>query len=344
MHTHDGIFKIRHLLLCLSLLFTSCEFEEINLEKFDLLRKLVDDEWIVQATGTDYPIRDMFFLDSQRGWVLAYETLIHTKNGGDSWERLPLPVFVPGGNIYFSDASNGWISAIDQGLLKTVDGGSTWSSISLNTFIDRLYPLDAQRAWIATIDKTILKTEDGWETWKEYEFDVASTSFLQFVNPETGWALGFDSNGSFIRKTMDGGQTWVNQNFNQQGTLTEIQFQGGFFFDENTGWLIGYVIGREYANYILKTADGGQTWSTQLLGINSYPPLAQDIYFLDSQTGYIIGNEDEQGVIFSTSDGGENWSKEEIFTDKELCCLFVSDEEEIWVAGDEGLILYKSGK
>lgn len=343
MKNLHNTYKIRHLLLCLSLLFTSCEFGEIHLEEFDFLRKLVDDKWVAQEAGTDNPIRDMFFLDSHQGWALAYETLIRTENGGKSWARLPLPVFVPGGNIYFSNASTGWISAIDQGLLKTVDGGSTWSTIPLNTYIDQFYPLDGQTAWIATIDKTMLKTENGWETWDEYEFNVASTSFLQFVNPETGWALGFDLNGSFIRKTMDGGRTWVNQTSNQQGALIEIEFLGGFFLDENTGWLIGATSGAQIKSYLLKTVDGGQTWDTQLLGVSSYPPLARDIYFLDGLTGYIVGNENERGILFSTTDGAQSWVKEEIITDRELCCLYVSDEGEIWVAGDEGLILHRAG-
>lgn len=324
-------------------MLSSCEFGEIHLEEFDFLRKLVNDKWVVQETGTDNPIRDMFFLDSQLGWALAYETLIRTENGGNSWEKLALPVFVPGGSIHFSDASNGWIKTVDGIFLKSTDGGQSWSTVPLDSYIQQFYPLDAQTAWAITNDQTVLKTTDGWESWDTYEVPlIVGVVDLKFVSTQTGWAVGY---GEFILKTMDGGLTWEDQSPNRRGDQAEINdYQAAFFLDEKTGWLIGATSGAQIKSYLLKTVDGGQTWDTQLLGVSSYPPLARDIYFLDSQTGYIVGNENERGILFSTTDGGQTWLKEEIFTDRELCCLYVSDEEEIWVAGDDGLILHRPGK
>lgn len=318
----------------LALLLASCEMEDIG-----LLRKLVDDRWVSQKTGTDSPIRDISFVDNRQGWALGYETILRTQNGGETWEKLSPPGFVPGGTIYFSDASNGWVNAVDQGLLKTTDGGNTWSTISVNSYIRQFFPLNAQIAWAVTTDQTILKTEDGGETWDEYEF-LYNVAAMQFINEQVGWVAGY---GNEILKTEDGGRTWIDQSFKGQGGQIEINdFQDAFFLDEITGWIIGNGpgTGNQIGSYLLKTTDGGQTWHSQLLGSNSYPPLAQDIHFVDSQTGYIVGNENERGVILSTTDGGQTWAKEQLLTSKELCCLYVSNEQEIWVAGDEGAMFY----
>jgi photosystem II stability/assembly factor-like uncharacterized protein len=325
------------LLISASLLFplTSCEMEDIG-----LLRTLAGDDWVSQKTGTDNPIRDITFVDNRRGWALGYETLIRTQDGGATWEMLSLPRFLPGGVIYFTDASNGWISDFERGLLKTTDGGNTWSTILLDIYIDQFFPLDAQTAWATTIDQTILKTEDGWETWDEYEF-LYIVTVMQFINEQVGWVAGY---GNEILKTEDGGRTWIDQSFNRQGNQAEINdFQDGFFLDENTGWLIGNGpgSGNQWGSYLLKTTDGGETWDSQLLGSNAYPPLAQDIHFVDSQTGYIVGTENERGIIMKTVDGGETWTKERLLTNKELYCMYVSEEQEIWVSGDEGVMLYR---
>lgn len=332
----------RTILFCISasLLFTlnSCEVEDVG-----LLRTLAGDDWISQKTGTDNPIRDITFVNSRQGWALGYETLIRTQNGGETWEMLSLPVFVPGGSIYFSDASNGWINAIDQSLLKTTDGGNTWSTVLLNSYINQFFSLNAQTAWATTIDQTMLKTEDGGETWAEYEF-LYNVTVMQFVNEQVGWVAGY---GNEILKTEDGGITWIDQSFDRQGNQAEINdFQSGFFLDENTGWIIGNGpgSGNQWGSYLLKTTDGGQIWESQLLGSNSYPPLAQDIHFIDSQTGYIVGSEDKRGIILKSIDGGETWNKERLLTNKYLYCLHVSEEQEIWAGGDEGIILYNQSR
>lgn len=336
IHSRIILFLISNGLL---LSLVSCEMEDVG-----LFRKLVGDDWVAQNTGTDERIDEIIFLDNRQGWALGYETLIRTKNGGETWEMLSLPTFFAGGTIHFFDAANGWINTISQGLLKTNNGGDTWSTVPLDSFIDQIFFLNALTAWAPTIDQTMLKTVDGWETWEEYEFDVVSTSFLQFVNAETGWALGYGINGSSIRRTDDGGLTWRNQFFNVQGGQTDFdEFQNAFFLDENTGWIIGngYSSGNHTNSYLLKTTDGGQIWESQLLGSNSYPPLAQDIHFINSQTGYIVGSENERGIILKTTNGGESWTKEQLLTDKYLYCLYVSKEQEIWVGGDEGIMLYR---
>jgi len=54
----------------------------------------------------------------------------------------------------------------------------------------------------------------------------------------------------------------------------------------------------------VKTTDGGITLAQVNLPVST--PLKK-IQFADSQTGYIIGGDNTVGVLFKTTDGGQNW-------------------------------------
>ncbi len=68
------------------------------------------------------------------------------------------------------------------------------------------------------------------------------------------------------------------------------------FINETTGFAITQ-------GYIVKTSDGGNTWTTINLPIST--PLKK-IQFTDNQTGYIIGGDNTFGVLLKTTDGGQN--------------------------------------
>lgn len=82
-----------------------------------------------------------------------------------------------------------------------------------------------------------------------------------------------------------------NSNFN----LTDIQF---------TSAQTGYVAGDDGANgFILKTTDGGQTWTSYTLPIG----FVNKIFFLNDSVGYLV----KGGVpvrLGKTTDGAQNWT------------------------------------
>lgn len=69
------------------------------------------------------------------------------------------------------------------------------------------------------------------------------------------------------------------------------------FINDTTGFAIAQ-------GFIVKTTDGGSTWDSIGLPINT--PLKK-IQFTNSQTGYIIGGDNNFGVLFKTTNGGEEW-------------------------------------
>jgi len=84
---------------------------------------------------------------------------------------------------------------------------------------------------------------------------------------------------------------------------------------------------------LLKTSDGGSTWTTQTSGTNTW---LRSIYFRDSNTGWTVGN---NGTILMTEDGGDNWSTRRSFTNNTLNSVCFADDNTGWVVGESGTVL-----
>ena len=154
-------------------------------------------------------------------------------------------------------------------ILKTVDGGETWTVRFEKEGYDMIHVAfaDAQVGyacgdscwWNSDNHKgVIVKTTDGGETWQELpntEFvhlqwpDFARKNDLFVVDEETFYV--FTSN-SILWKTTDGGQSFIPTPF-ELGRVTHCEL----FFEGETGYL-GVIDG---GIHIHKTTDSGQTWN-----------------------------------------------------------------------------------
>ncbi len=214
-----------------------------------------------------------------------------------SWSRQNPRVSV--GDLYsvcFVDSLTGWAVGNWAKILKTTDGGSTWSSqySGKSTYypITSVYFIDAQTGWAvgswADDVGPIIKTTDGGVTWNgQAQGFTTSLTSVYFVDSQNGWTVGYDG---IIYKTTNGGTTWIKVESGVTNDLTSL-----FFLDSQTGW----VIGNE--GTILKTTNGGESWTTQTSGTTTYN--FGSVKFVDDQTGYIAIN----GSILKTVDGGEHW-------------------------------------
>ena len=112
-----------------------------------------------------------------------------------------------------------------------------------------------------------------------------SSHFISSSN--TGWVCGT----GVVRKTTNGGVTWVNQYCLTVNPLNDI-----FFIDANTGWTVG---GSGAISY---TTNGGTNWSAQTSGV---PSGLYSVHFANSTTGLASGS---GGKILRTTNGGAVWS------------------------------------
>ena len=329
----------------------------------------------VRQDGIDARLQDVYFMDTLRGLVVGDNGLILvTTDGGTTWGRIDVDMRPPGAgqrqggrpgagggppgqggpppgmfggggsplyNIYFADENVGYITGGRATILKTEDGGKTWSRKTamsdtpgrdgrpgrLRANLMGIQMISETTGFIAGSENTILKTTDGGETWigSSERARVGETrnnlENIWFVSPTTGWVIG--SFGTIL-KTTDGGETWEKRNLaNVDDNLFGIHFP-----DENTGWICGQ------GGLILHTADGGATWNKQKT--ESYDDL-HDIIFVDAMVGWVVGG---YNTILHTTDGGKTWNKPpgSVSGIDSFKGVHATDSNNCWTVNDGGVI------
>ena len=93
---------------------------------------------------------------------------------------------------------------------RTSDAGSSWASVAaLPAGFSTVSFLD-QKDWVGSNGAEVLRTLDGGATWTQTSGSTSAPrlSSTQFVDESTGWGLDGEIGGSFLFATTDGGVTW----------------------------------------------------------------------------------------------------------------------------------------
>ena len=123
-----------------------------------------------------------------------------------------------------------------------------------------------------------------WQVQNYYP-GYSSAYFLPSTN--TGWVCGT----GLVRKTTDGGTTWVNQYCITTNSVNDI-----YFVNAQTGWIAGG------AGEIFTTTNGGNNWTAQTSGT---AVTLLSIRFFNTSAGVASGH---SGKILTTTNGGVTWS------------------------------------
>ena len=108
------------------------------------------------------------------------------------------------------------------------------------------------------------KTTNGGSSWSSGSINLGDTdlgvAMVSAISSTTAWAVGYPTVAGDIGgiwKTTNGGTTWSRQDsasYNSSGSFTNVVH----FWDENYGFAQGDPIGGEYELYV--TSDGGDNW------------------------------------------------------------------------------------
>ena len=193
--------------------------------------------------------------------------------------------------VQFLDDNLGWIAG-ESSVLKTTDGGTTWTSFSTNIGDTRgMFAVSASVVYICGTFGKISKTTDGGTTWVAQTTgapNLTSIDALFFHDQNNGWAVGTDG---FMIKTANGGTTWQRVTTTATSSLECIEF-----IDNNNGWAGGDTD-------FLRTTDGGATWAK----INGFASV-RDIHFLDANRGFVTETWGQDNFVQKTTDGGVTWT------------------------------------
>ncbi len=126
---------------------------------------------------------------------------------------------------------------------------------------------------------------------------------------------------------------WVSQN----SGVTD-GFRCVHFIDSNTGWVVGggSICGDPEGGLMLKTTDGGETWTQLTIPV---PDPMSSVYFINESFGWAVGGTTAPGCkIIHTTDGGATWSEQTAATSSRPNGIFFIDQSTGWIRGDAGTI------
>ena len=267
-----------------------------------------DEGWHIIYSGSNYHgFYKCYFLNADTGFVLSSDgKIFRTKDGGKNWDIFQLSQSGFLSSIFFI-GNKGWAcgGSDSKGLLTTTeDFGETWKEQYnfANINLMDVFFLNENIGFILEQYRKLLKTTDGGETWIEIEVTTDPHNYLSnifFVNDSSGWIGGYFK---FLNSDNQG-NTW---NLINNWWIGRI-----YFINPERGWMI--VEGNFFDTWILSTTDAGITWRAQLVtreGENVW-----GFSFINELQGWAVG---DFGKIWSTSDGGDNWFRQDSVTDKSL--------------------------
>lgn len=179
-------------------LFLSRDEKEIAPQAFDFVNEDTGyfcsiDGWLYKTTNggktwvkkniSDAKCNNLFFVNSNIGWIVTEDAIYQTSNGGNSWTNHQITkdkVIVL--SVNFINSTEGWIAGYipesgsfspkyGQGVIfQTIDGGTSWNPIKVESaekFFSTITFTDINKGWLFGRDY-LYRTFDGGKTWQRY--------------------------------------------------------------------------------------------------------------------------------------------------------------------------------
>jgi len=201
-------------------------------------------------------------------------------------------------SVHFINSLTGIAVGSSGTILKTTNGGSTWTPITVSfpdaasnyTFNAVHFPsstvgyIAGSHNTIGGITATVYKTTDGGATWNPVAGTPSPNRAMNdvfFVTDTLGYICGNSSGDTNVSKTTDGGSTWATK---AGGLEIGATFHGLNFLTATQGFVVSSA-GIDY------TSNGGDNWTSKNpWGENGGPPTMYDVYFVNTLNGWAVGN------------------------------------------------------
>jgi photosystem II stability/assembly factor-like uncharacterized protein len=309
------------------------------------------DGWFLQTSSTSNPITKVSNPSIDIAFGIATNSgtpgqLVKTTNRGINWTNVSTNSTYAM-NLYaidFLDHNTGFVGTYDR-VMKTTDGGSTWSVYVVKTglglanspYVYDIQMLSSTVGWAVGSGGLIMKTEDGGATWikKNYGADVipavdGNLNAVFFLNSTTGFVAG--ASGVIVR-TTDGGANWTKLTTGTTGSIKDIEFGSS---------LVGIAVTASTTpNHSVITTDGGNTWTALNTGVSNFYPNAVD-FIVDQNRGYLGGRYYNGsawvGTVLKTDNGGTTWYRQSVQGTSEINHLEMVDANNGFAVGLAGEI------
>ncbi|MEM9217417.1 MAG: photosynthesis system II assembly factor Ycf48 [Cyanobacteria bacterium P01_F01_bin.150] len=267
------------------------------------------------------------------------------------WEKVELPVDATMLDVAFDDAGeNGWLAGKQASLLKTEDGGKTWTELSLpveegNKYNFTSVSFSGDEVWVVGEPTIMFHSTDSGETWNRIVLSAQLPGTTQTVTALGPKAAEMTTEVGAIYRTNDGGQNWkamVEQSVgffrtisrSDDGHYVTVSAKGNFYSTWEPGQDAWVQHNRNSSKRLQKMGFGqdDRLWllarggSLQLAnssedledwGESINPEFASSWGFLDlayrtPDEFWVTGG---SGTLLRTTDGGETWEKDKTAAD-----------------------------
>lgn len=225
--------------------------------------------------------------------------------GSSGWQwGNPLPQGNTLRSISFAGA-NGYAAGDFGTLLRTTDGGTTWSGLLSGTFtnLSAVQAIDPDAVFAAG-GCVARRSNDGGATFTRVAFTPVESSCKEqfaagwFISRVTGFLALTD--GTILR-TDNNGDT-----FAQKNPLPGTRAPGGAATPVDLRFLTDQIgLGATSDGKIYRTTDGANSWSL----ISDTARAVHSFFFLDANNGFAVG---DGSLFLVTKDGGATWTPKDI--------------------------------
>ncbi|NIR25746.1 MAG: hypothetical protein GWN77_02000, partial [Gammaproteobacteria bacterium] len=199
-----------------------------------------------------------------------------------------------------------WVAGNNGTVLRTTDGGQTWSNVwngAAGTTFYTIEAVDANTALVSTWTgganvAQLYRTSDGGQSWAMvFEQTNGFINNITLFDQNQGMTIGDPVGGVWtVLQTRNGGQTWTP--ITNAPAAVAGDYAGPYsinWVDQSTCWF-----GSIKSN-IFQTTNGGTSWNA---GVISLLTSVNSLAFNANGTGLAAYFE---GQVARTRDGGSSW-------------------------------------
>lgn len=266
--------------------------------------RAADEKAVVEyATPSDLASHDLLLSATMAGTRMVavgqFGHVVYSDDGGKTWvQAKSVPTQVTLTSVYFVNDKIGYAGGHDSTVLRTEDGGDTWTSVYHNiesqSPIMTVYFVDENHGFAMGAFSFVVETMDGGRTWAQRELvagDNEDSHLNKAFATSKGTILVAAEFGKVFRST-DKGATFTAIASGYEGS-----FWGGIGLKDGSALVYG-MRGNVY-----RTTDDGVTWTKINSGTDK---SVSGGWELDNGTIVLVGL---QGYVGYSTNGGTDFTE-----------------------------------
>ena len=317
--------------------------------------------WEPQTSPVTKNLNDVYFIDNLTGWAVGDSgTVITTTNGGQAWTVQTSGTTHNLTDVNFIDAMNGYAVGgfLNSGnvALKTIDGGATWTAITVGnttlSYTDVEFS-SLMHGLIITRD-SVYSTDDAGQTWIKEDYvsnvtgglnNYAVSAFNDSISIMGGSLNKTSGSGTqpmiFDRRLYQAPYVWGTA-----GIVSSFDPNDLIRCIEVAGPTRAFAAGEEGIVYKMETIGPNYTgpWNVSIDLMAPGKSIINSISFPTEFLGMFNTSADTNGtsyaLIYHTSDAGATWSTPDSIADLLLGRLHAPTPNDAWIVGLFGKIYH----